>query len=61
MNSNERNELYKQYEDCLFRVLMYRYAENEGERFIVEYEALKRENKYQPHFIVIDRYIGYIV
>jgi len=56
MNSNERNELYKQYEDCLFRVLMYRYAENEGERFIVENEALKRENKYQPSPKAVGRF-----
>ena len=48
MNSNERNELHKQYEDYLFRVLLYEYAKYEGERFIVENEDLKRENKYLP-------------
>lgn len=56
MNSNERNELYKHYEDCLFRVLMYRYAESEGKRYIVENEALKRENKYQPSSKAVRRF-----
>ncbi len=51
MGSNEANikdKLYENYEDSLWKVLMYEYAEVEGKKFVEENETLKKEDKYKP-------------
>lgn len=59
MGSNEANikdKLFENYEDSLWKVLMYDYAEVEGKRFIEENEALKRDGKYQPSSEAVKRF-----
>lgn len=45
---NIKDKLHEDYEDSLWKILMYEYAEVEGKRFIEENEELKQKNKYLP-------------
>lgn len=58
MDSNDtvKNELYRQYEDSLWKLVMYRYAEIEGERFVVENKALKLEKMFMPSQQAVRKY-----
>jgi hypothetical protein len=43
-----KSELFEEYEDSLWRVIMYNYAEHEGKEILKEHEADKDNPEYQP-------------
>lgn len=46
--SNGEEKLQGEYEDVLFRLVMHKAAEREGELFIQEMEELKDNSEYAP-------------